>query len=59
VAILPDDMGLGKTFELLSLVAGLLERDRRIAPMLVVAPVLDLYPVTMLEGERMLHHEWQ
>jgi len=38
-AILADDMGLGKTFQLLSLMAGLLERDRRIAPMLVVAPV--------------------
>lgn len=38
-AILADDMGLGKTFQLLALIAGLLERDPDIAPMLVVAPV--------------------
>jgi hypothetical protein len=38
-AILADDMGLGKTFQLLALMAGLLERDPSIAPMLVVAPV--------------------
>jgi hypothetical protein len=38
-AILADDMGLGKTFQLLSLMAGLLERGCQIAPMLVVAPV--------------------
>jgi hypothetical protein len=38
-AILADDMGLGKTFQLLALIAGLLEREPDIAPMLVVAPV--------------------
>lgn len=38
-AILADDMGLGKTFQLLALMADLLERDPNIAPMLVVAPV--------------------
>lgn len=38
-AILADDMGLGKTFQLLALMAGLIERDASIAPMLVVAPV--------------------
>lgn len=38
-AILADDMGLGKTFQLLALMAGLLEREPSIAPMLVVAPV--------------------
>lgn len=38
-AILADDMGLGKTFQLLALIASLLERDPDIAPMLVVAPV--------------------
>ncbi|NHZ44616.1 SNF2-related protein [Massilia aquatica] len=38
-AILADDMGLGKTFQLLALMAGLLERDPSISPMLVVAPV--------------------
>ena len=38
-AVLADDMGLGKTFQLLSLMAWLVERDPTIAPMLVVAPV--------------------
>ncbi|MVW72693.1 SNF2-related protein [Bordetella sp. 15P40C-2] len=38
-AILADDMGLGKTFQLLSLMAWLVERDPSVAPMLVVAPV--------------------
>ncbi|MGE0811003.1 MAG: SNF2-related protein [Immundisolibacter sp.] len=38
-AVLADDMGLGKTFQLLSLMAWLVEHDPAIAPMLVVAPV--------------------
>jgi superfamily II DNA or RNA helicase len=38
-AVLADDMGLGKTFQLLALMAWLLERNPEIAPMLVVAPV--------------------
>jgi len=38
-AVLADDMGLGKTFQLLSLMAWLLERDPSMPPMLVVAPV--------------------
>nr|WP_284502831.1 SNF2-related protein [Caballeronia sp. AZ10_KS36] len=38
-AILADDMGLGKTFQLLALMAWLLEIDANIDPMLVVAPV--------------------
>ncbi|MGZ8340264.1 MAG: SNF2-related protein [Telluria sp.] len=38
-AVLADDMGLGKTFQLLALMAGLLERDPNMPPMLVVAPV--------------------
>jgi hypothetical protein len=38
-AILADDMGLGKTFQLLSLMAWLLEVTPNIEPMLVVAPV--------------------
>jgi Holliday junction resolvase len=38
-AVLADDMGLGKTFQLLSLMAWLVEREPAIAPMLVVAPV--------------------
>ena len=38
-AVLADDMGLGKTFQLLSLMAWLVERDPSIDPMLVVAPV--------------------
>lgn len=38
-AVLADDMGLGKTFQLLSLMAWLVESDPTIAPMLVVAPV--------------------
>ncbi|MGE4450774.1 SNF2-related protein [Castellaniella sp.] len=38
-AILADDMGLGKTFQLLSLMAWLVEYDRNVNPMLVVAPV--------------------
>lgn len=38
-AVLADDMGLGKTFQLLALMAWLLERDPSMPPMLVVAPV--------------------
>lgn len=38
-AVLADDMGLGKTFQLLALMAYLVERDPDIEPMLVVAPV--------------------
>lgn len=38
-AVLADDMGLGKTFQLLALMAYLIERDHNIEPMLVVAPV--------------------
>jgi hypothetical protein len=38
-AVLADDMGLGKTFQLLALMAWLLERDPNMQPMLVVAPV--------------------
>ena len=38
-AVLADDMGLGKTFQLLALMAYLIERDPNIQPMLVVAPV--------------------
>jgi SNF2 family DNA or RNA helicase len=38
-AVLADDMGLGKTFQLLALMAYLIERDPDIEPMLVVAPV--------------------
>ncbi|VVD65088.1 putative endonuclease [Pandoraea iniqua] len=38
-AILADDMGLGKTFQLLALMAWLLETDPSMNPMLVVAPV--------------------
>lgn len=38
-AVLADDMGLGKTFQLLALMAYLLERDPNIDPMLIVAPV--------------------
>lgn len=38
-AVLADDMGLGKTFQLLALMAYLIERDSNIDPMLVVAPV--------------------
>lgn len=38
-AVLADDMGLGKTFQLLALMAYLVERDPAIEPMLVVAPV--------------------
>lgn len=38
-AVLADDMGLGKTFQLLALMAWLLERDPNMPPMLVVAPV--------------------
>jgi SNF2 family DNA or RNA helicase len=38
-AILANDMGLGKTFQLLALMADLLEQNPNIQPMLVVAPV--------------------
>lgn len=38
-AVLADDMGLGKTFQLLALMAYLLECEPGIDPMLVVAPV--------------------
>lgn len=37
--VLADDMGLGKTFQLLTLMASLLEEDPAAKPMLVVAPV--------------------
>lgn len=38
-AVLADDMGLGKTFQLLTLMAWLLERKPDMPPILVVAPV--------------------
>ena len=38
-AVLGDDMGLGKTFQLLALMAWLIEKDPEVEPMLVVAPV--------------------
>lgn len=38
-AVLADDMGLGKTFQLLALMAYLVELNPNIDPMLVVAPV--------------------
>ncbi|WP_232313962.1 SNF2-related protein [Ralstonia sp. A12] len=38
-AVLADDMGLGKTFQLLALMAWLLELEPDMSPMLVVAPV--------------------
>jgi Holliday junction resolvase len=38
-AVLADDMGLGKTFQLLVLMAWLIEKEPDIAPMLIVAPV--------------------
>ncbi len=38
-AVLADDMGLGKTFQLLAFMAWLVEQDRNVPPMLVVAPV--------------------
>lgn len=38
-ALLADDMGLGKTFQLLTLMAWILEKNPNTAPMLVVAPV--------------------
>ena len=38
-AVLADDMGLGKTFQLLALMAYLIEKEPSIEPMLVVAPV--------------------
>lgn len=37
--VLADDMGLGKTFQLLTLMASILEEDPASKPMLVVAPV--------------------
>ncbi len=37
--VLADDMGLGKTFQLLTLMASILEEDPNAHPMLVVAPV--------------------
>jgi hypothetical protein len=37
--VLADDMGLGKTFQLLTLMASILEEDPAANPMLVVAPV--------------------
>lgn len=37
--VLADDMGLGKTFQLLTLMASILEEDPAAKPMLVVAPV--------------------
>jgi hypothetical protein len=38
-AVLGDDMGLGKTYQLLALMACLIENNPNIEPMLVVAPV--------------------
>jgi len=38
-AVLADDMGLGKTYQLLALMAWLVEKDPDLDPMLVVAPV--------------------
>jgi len=38
-ALLADDMGLGKTIQLLTFIAGCLERDPAIDPVLIVAPV--------------------
>jgi SNF2 family DNA or RNA helicase len=38
-ALLADDMGLGKTFQLLTLMAWILEKNPLSAPMLIVAPV--------------------
>ena len=38
-AILADDMGLGKTFQLLALMAWLIDRQPTIEPILVIAPV--------------------
>ncbi len=38
-AVLADDMGLGKTFQLLSLMAWLVQEQPDIDPMLIVAPV--------------------
>jgi len=37
--VLADDMGLGKTFQILTLMASILESDANCLPMLVVAPV--------------------
>lgn len=37
--VLADDMGLGKTFQLLTLMASILEDDPAARPMLIVAPV--------------------
>lgn len=50
-AILADDMGLGKTFQLLALIAWLLEQDPGSAPILVVAPV-SLLENWRLEAEK-------
>jgi hypothetical protein len=38
-AVLADDMGLGKTLQLLTLIAWAHERDSKLAPALIVAPV--------------------
>lgn len=38
-AVLADDMGLGKTYQLLAFMGWLTEKDAKVAPMLVVAPV--------------------
>lgn len=38
-ALLADDMGLGKTIQLLTFIAGVLENDPAIKPVLIVAPV--------------------
>jgi hypothetical protein len=45
-ALLADDMGLGKTLQLLTFIAHCLERDPRLDPVLVVAPL------TLLENWR-------
>ena len=37
--LLADDMGLGKTFQLLAFMAGIVEQEPEVSPMLVVAPV--------------------
>ena len=38
-ALLADDMGLGKTFQLLTLMAWILEKNSKTDPMLIVAPL--------------------
>lgn len=38
-AVMADDMGLGKTFQLLTFVASCLEENKKLDPILIVAPV--------------------